>query len=454
MVALSGDGNILAVSAPAYIASGEVLVFEWKGVVGGWSQKGSTIEGSSSDDNFGYSISISRDGEILAVGSNVGNVDTAGGGKVQIFEFANNDWVQLGNDIESDTSDGEFGYSVSLSSNGHSVAIGAKYAESGGNGYRSGQVQVFELVQSDGWATWSQLGQSLNGDAPFDNFGESVSLASGDTPILAVGAIQDGAAGTASSKGFVRLFRLEENSWQQIGDDIYSNLAGDDVGDSVAISRDGSTVVAGGDAGGVGQAGMAIVYTVCLPDEPTISPSTNSPLPDEPTISPSTDSPTPTAQSTKNLVVGALGGVVALFAVAFLFFVARRFKRRKHQGSVQPANEGNVNQSPPTVQPARSNDELAECNAELAESRCQFANVIEVLELSSVRPSDVAAIQVDNDRHPPRQNIQNIDRQDPPVAFDLDQQTAARHNKDPQQLEIERGGPEFKDQVRSSTPPP
>lgn len=175
-LALSGDGNILAVGAPAYIDSGKVLVFEWKGVVSGWVQKGSTIEGSTNDDNFGYSISISQDGNILALGSNVGNVDESGAGKVQIFEFANNDWVQLGNNIESDSSGDEFGYSVSLSSNGHSVAIGAKNSDLGGNGYHSGQVKVFELVQSNGSATWSQLGQALHGDAPFDYFGESVSF--------------------------------------------------------------------------------------------------------------------------------------------------------------------------------------------------------------------------------------------------------------------------------------
>jgi len=83
---------------------------------------------------------------------------------------------------------------------------------------------------------------------------------------------------------------------------MYSNLAEDDLGDSLALSRDGSTFIAGGDAGGSGQAGMAVVYNVCLLDESSTNLST----------SPTTRAPSATAPSTTNPVVGAL----AISAVA------------------------------------------------------------------------------------------------------------------------------------------
>jgi len=74
-----------------------------------------TIEGSPGGDNFGYAISMSRDGNILAVGCKVGTLDDARAGKVQFFQFTNNEWVEMGQDLLGATGDGEFGYAVSLS---------------------------------------------------------------------------------------------------------------------------------------------------------------------------------------------------------------------------------------------------------------------------------------------------------------------------------------------------
>jgi hypothetical protein len=52
-------------------------------------------------------------------------------------------WNQIGNDIDGEASDDYSGTSVSLSSDGNAVAIGAKYNDA--NGPERGHVRVFEF---------------------------------------------------------------------------------------------------------------------------------------------------------------------------------------------------------------------------------------------------------------------------------------------------------------------
>ncbi|CAK0877329.1 unnamed protein product [Prorocentrum cordatum] len=98
---------------------------------------------------------------------------------------------QLGQDIDGEASYDYSGWSVSLSSDGSRVAIGASY--NGGAGYRSGHVRVFGLSGN----TWSQLGQDIDGEASGDRSGGSVSLSS-DGSRVAIGAYFNDGAGSSS----------------------------------------------------------------------------------------------------------------------------------------------------------------------------------------------------------------------------------------------------------------
>ena len=69
-----------------------------------------------------------------------------------------------------------------MSSDGTIVAIGAPYND--GNGSNSGHVRVYEYSGS----SWSQLGADINGEAAGDSSGYSVSLSS-DGTIVAIGAM-------------------------------------------------------------------------------------------------------------------------------------------------------------------------------------------------------------------------------------------------------------------------
>jgi len=74
---------------------------------------------------LGFSVSLSDEGTVLAVGSLDGT--ERGTGLVRVFMYAAtaDNWIQLGLDIEGPSTDDLFGMSVSLSGNGTTLAVGA-----------------------------------------------------------------------------------------------------------------------------------------------------------------------------------------------------------------------------------------------------------------------------------------------------------------------------------------
>ena len=91
-ISLSGAGNRLAIGAPfntgSGIFSGHVRVYDW--IDGAWSQVFSDIDGEFGNDFSGWSVSLSEDGNRLAIGAleNSGNGNSSG--HVRVFQLGNN----------------------------------------------------------------------------------------------------------------------------------------------------------------------------------------------------------------------------------------------------------------------------------------------------------------------------------------------------------------------------
>ena len=238
-VSLSSDGRTVAIGAPVNsdsgYDSGQVRVYQYSDA--SWSQLGGDIDGVAYDQS-GSSVSLSPDGTIVAIGAPKASNML---GKVRVYRYSDDSWSQLGGDIDGVTTNDNFGYSVSLSSNGTTdgtiVAIGAPCNSS--NGLFSGQVRVYQYSNS----SWSQLGSSINGEAAYDQSGFSVSLSS-DGTIVAIGArFHDGESGVDS--GQVRVYKYSNDSWSQLGGSINGEAANDNFGYSVSLSSDGTIVAIG-----------------------------------------------------------------------------------------------------------------------------------------------------------------------------------------------------------------
>ncbi len=253
-VSLSSDGSIVAIAAPNNDArAGHVRVY--KNINGTWTQQGSDIDGEAAGDNWVYaSVSLSSDGSIVAIGAQRNDGNGADAGHVRIYKNINGTWTQQGSDIDGEAAGDLSGSSVSLSSDGSIVAIGAWFNE--GNGSRAGHVRVYKNING----TWTQQGSDIDGEAVRDYSGSSVSLSS-DGSTVAIGAYQNDGNG-GSNSGHVRIYKNISGTWTQQGSDIDGEAANDCSGYSVSLSSDGSTVAIGAhsNAGNGRYAGHVRIY--------------------------------------------------------------------------------------------------------------------------------------------------------------------------------------------------
>lgn len=295
-VALSGDGNTLAVGAPyedggstgidgnqadnSAPESGAVYVFARSGTA--WAQQAYVkASNTGTGDLFGWSLALSGDGSTLALGApgedsgatgidgNQGDTAAVSSGAAYVFSRTGAVWTQQAYVKASNTGSGDFfGAALTLSSDGATLAVAAPYEASSAIGVggdqndnsaqRSGAVYVYRR----GISTWAQQAYLKASDAQQgDTFGESISL-SADGAVLAVGA----------PRKAVYLFGRSATSWAQrayvkaLGSAAPGSYVLDAFGTFVAISTNGETLAVGsrqiglGELSGTTLSGSAYVY--------------------------------------------------------------------------------------------------------------------------------------------------------------------------------------------------
>ena len=286
-VSLSGDGNTLAVGEPSnsrgqtgvndlssqanITFSGAAYVFRFG--ASDWTQQ-AYIKASNPglSAQFGYFVSLSNDGNTLAVGARNEDGSSTGvnglqnnvlsnTGAAYVFRFSGSDWTQQAYIKASNTGDRDsFGEAVSLSSNGNTLAVGARFEDStatGVNGLQNnvlsntGAAYVFRFSGSD-WIQQAYIKASNTGDGDF--FGVAVRI-SADGNTLAVGANSEdssasGVGGAESNgsndSGAVYVFEFSNGTWtQQAYIKSNPNVAAGSFGNSLSFSNDGQTLVVG-----------------------------------------------------------------------------------------------------------------------------------------------------------------------------------------------------------------
>ncbi|MEQ6123812.1 T9SS type A sorting domain-containing protein, partial [Pseudotenacibaculum sp. MALMAid0570] len=228
---LNADGTRIAIGA--YLNdgngtdAGHVRVYGESG--GTWTQLGGDIDGEAAGDVSGYSVSLNDAGDYLIVGGLNNDDNGNNAGHARIYNFNGTSWVQIGADIDGQTADEQFGFSVSINGDGTIVAIGARRHSP------AGIIQVYEF--SGG--TWNQLGSDIEGETSGEWFGYSVSISADGTYLVG------GARRNNNSAGKARVFKYASGDWTQVGSDIVGEATSDLLSNSVSISGNASTVVIG-----------------------------------------------------------------------------------------------------------------------------------------------------------------------------------------------------------------
>ena len=84
---------------------------------------------------------------------------------------------------------------------------------------------------------WVQMGDAINGNANYENFGESVAM-SGDGNVFVAGA-----PFATNYTGYAQVFEYKGKGWAQLGGDILGQDIYEIFGYSVDISSKGDTIV-------------------------------------------------------------------------------------------------------------------------------------------------------------------------------------------------------------------
>lgn len=242
-VALSGDGSVLISSAyNENLNKGYVYTFDWDG--SNWTQRtGSRIDGSVAGERFGYAVGLSSDGIALAIGAPLGNTFAIDQGYVNIYDWSGTAWVQRG--ISLTNSDGlagdEFGSSVAISGDSNILFVGAVgvLKDSFTN---SGAVYVYD-VNGTGWdQRGSRLTSPTSGN---DKYGFSVAT-NNEGSLLFIG--QDSFVDVSPNTGAAYLYRYHtpSSSWIKQGSTYFTpESKNGHFGSSIWISSDSSLAVIG-----------------------------------------------------------------------------------------------------------------------------------------------------------------------------------------------------------------
>ncbi|HEY3160484.1 MAG TPA: hypothetical protein VGJ78_16075 [Vicinamibacterales bacterium] len=293
-IALSGDANTMAVGAPfesggsrgvngnqsdnSMYAAGAVYVYVRQGQ--SWTQQ-AYVKASNPglNDHFGSSVALSRDGNTMAVAAhweasgatgingNQNDDSVPQAGAVYVFTRAGTTWTQqayikasnTGNAAQGDGD--QFGFSLALSGDGNTLAVGAITEDSAArqiNGNQAddsaqsaGAVYVFSRTGT----TWAQQAyvKSANHDAG-DLLGFSVGL-SFDGNTLAAAAFNESGSGKGTNppddnksqgSGALYVFTRQNGAWSQ---EAYIKASrgetSDGFGFATSISADGNTVAVG-----------------------------------------------------------------------------------------------------------------------------------------------------------------------------------------------------------------
>lgn len=167
-VSFDNEGKTLAVGSPGLTKTtvsgttltttniGKASVYKLSG--SDWQLSGSEIEDGTEGKRNGTSVSLSRSGNVLAVGSVLG-------GGVRVYTYGT-DWTLYGSHVQ-----GSFGESVSLSSNGNTLVAGSKDENKGrvykytfgGDGWSRSTDTFDTIVAGEGSTTFLGKKVSLDG---------------------------------------------------------------------------------------------------------------------------------------------------------------------------------------------------------------------------------------------------------------------------------------------------
>jgi len=237
-IAISDDGSRLVVGSRSEASqSGAVRVFSFS--ESSYSQLGDTIFGTVESGRTGWSVAISGDGSTIAVGSPKGGSE--GGGSVLTYQYNGAEWVSIGSEIAGTTTEASVGYSVSLNSDGSILAVGNPKAKNRDGFMNAGKVATYALIDSE----W-QLEGEVFGQSSEDVEGTSIALSPNGEFLVTGSKGRNGDDGAIESSGACQLYQNASGRRWRLRSTLMGQSEDEHLGSWVSISRDASVFACGG----------------------------------------------------------------------------------------------------------------------------------------------------------------------------------------------------------------
>ncbi len=228
---LSSDGSTLVVGKNIKIGNDIVeTVIVYKLVNGQWSSSVQEFSENYTNKSFGYSVSVSADGNTLAIGAPTNKEFDKEFGcvKIYVWDSINKYWARKGSDLIGIKDDNnqyildqspyvgeKFGKSIALTPDGNTIVVGAP--EYLNNGVKRGRVVVYQWSSTkNNWEKKGDLILCNSNNSETLNFNVCIN--------------SNGAKIGYSSQGLCEIHNFKENQWKSDystkGNKILFNLFG------------------------------------------------------------------------------------------------------------------------------------------------------------------------------------------------------------------------------------
>lgn len=250
-IAISADGTKVAIGAYGdYSSKGSVYIFKYDADIMLWIEDTKLVPMfATAGDKVGFSVDISADGNIVAIGAPGSNSNT---GAVYVYRYDANSmlWVDdfvitASNGLSGD----QFGYSLSMSNDGNTIIVGTIGRNSG-----KGAAYIFEY--DDNTIIWSESAYIENNTLPINSrLGLDVSInTTKDLIVISSDSYNN-------SEGAVFIYTYSNSSWNLKKTLQASDKATDDkFGQSVALTPSGSHLIVGSHQDDNSQSNSGTVY--------------------------------------------------------------------------------------------------------------------------------------------------------------------------------------------------
>lgn len=261
-IQLSGDGKTIIISAPWYLddqqLSGRVKVYKYFN--DRWYQKGQVLLPFNTGEIFGQSVSISEDGNTIAIGSNRISNNLPNQGEVVVYGWKNEEWQLIGSPIYGELQSECLVSKLELTPDGKTIVVASH--ETNFSFPDTARVKVYDLIGQN----WTKRGNTFKGRKQ-DFYGSDIAIDKTGNKLF-IASEKGDEIGVSTDCGSIESFVWNGSEWESLCPIVYGDSASMRLGRDFDISQDGTKMIASSTASNAGGSFGGRVGTFLF--EPTI----------------------------------------------------------------------------------------------------------------------------------------------------------------------------------------